>query len=165
MCRLKAAQSSLAQYHGVPYDVNSIIDARAQLLDIIRDYPDLAREHGLIGNHRQYRQRFCPQNSLGGRILRTHPRTARRRFIITGFWFAPIPIHPRPATARDRLAHMPPDRLERAAAAVGRRICTSNPAEQPVMNCLAASIFRPMIWPLATAMLLLGWLRPPFRAG
>jgi outer membrane assembly lipoprotein YfiO len=42
--RLRQAFSSLAQFRGLKFDPTPIIDARAQLLDIKRDYPDLASE-------------------------------------------------------------------------------------------------------------------------
>jgi len=111
MCRLKAAQSSLAQYHGVPFDVTTIIDARAQLLDIIRDYPTLAREHGLTGIIANI------DNVFARKILwvaeyyeRTHePKAAvyHYRFLVRTYPDAPEAI-----TARERLASMSPDKLK-----------------------------------------------------
>ena len=45
--KLRQAFSSLAQYHGVRYDLTCLIDARAELSNVIAGYPELAREQNL----------------------------------------------------------------------------------------------------------------------
>jgi len=45
--KLREAFSSLAQYHGVRFDLTCLLDARAELLDLIAAYPDLAKEKNL----------------------------------------------------------------------------------------------------------------------
>jgi outer membrane protein assembly factor BamD (BamD/ComL family) len=45
--RLRRAYSSLAQFHGVRFDATQIVDARAQLVEIQHDYPQLAQEENV----------------------------------------------------------------------------------------------------------------------
>jgi len=45
--KLRQACSSLAQYHGVRYDLTCLIDARTELSDLIAAYPEMAREQNL----------------------------------------------------------------------------------------------------------------------
>jgi outer membrane assembly lipoprotein YfiO len=45
--KLRQAFSSLAQFHGVRFDPTCLLDARAELLDIMSSYPDLAKEQNL----------------------------------------------------------------------------------------------------------------------
>ncbi len=45
--RLRQAFSSLAQFRGTMFDATPMIDARAQMVDLISAYPDLAREENL----------------------------------------------------------------------------------------------------------------------
>jgi outer membrane assembly lipoprotein YfiO len=45
--RLRRAYSALAQFRGVKFDATEIVDARAQLVEIQRDYPELAREENV----------------------------------------------------------------------------------------------------------------------
>jgi outer membrane assembly lipoprotein YfiO len=45
--KLRRAFSSLALFHGLKFDATDIIDARAELVDIQRDYPQLADEENV----------------------------------------------------------------------------------------------------------------------
>lgn len=45
--KLRAAFASLEQFRNVKYDATAIMDARAQLLDIEKQYPDLAAEENI----------------------------------------------------------------------------------------------------------------------
>jgi len=47
VARLRSAYSALAQFRGLRYDATPILDARAQLADIARTYPELSREQNL----------------------------------------------------------------------------------------------------------------------
>jgi outer membrane assembly lipoprotein YfiO len=57
--KLRAAFSSLAQFRGVKFEATSIIDARAQLLDIQKKYPDLAVEENVQTVIDQIDSAFC----------------------------------------------------------------------------------------------------------
>jgi len=130
MCRLKAAQSSLAMYHGVPYDVTSIIDARTQMLDIIRDYPDLAREHGLPGIIANVDNVFSRKILwVGAFYERTHlPKAAvyQYRFLVRTY-----PDSPEAATARKRLADMSPDDLKEPQPPMAKGYAPSTQPSNP----------------------------------
>jgi len=45
--RLREAFSSLAQFRGLKFDATPLVDARAQFVDIQRDYPEMAREENV----------------------------------------------------------------------------------------------------------------------
>jgi outer membrane assembly lipoprotein YfiO len=45
--RLRQAYSNLAQFRGLKFDATPVIDAKAQLQDIVRDYPDLAAQENI----------------------------------------------------------------------------------------------------------------------
>jgi outer membrane assembly lipoprotein YfiO len=45
--KLRQAFSSLAQFHGVRFDPTCLLDARAELLDLIAGYPELAKQKNL----------------------------------------------------------------------------------------------------------------------
>jgi outer membrane assembly lipoprotein YfiO len=45
--KLRQAFSSLAQFHGVRFDPTCLLDARAELLDVIAAYPSMAKEKDL----------------------------------------------------------------------------------------------------------------------
>jgi outer membrane assembly lipoprotein YfiO len=45
--KLRQAFSSLAQFRGIRFDATSILDARAEISDIITEYPELARSENL----------------------------------------------------------------------------------------------------------------------
>lgn len=45
--RLRRAYANLAQFRGERFDPTPILDARQQMVEIVQDYPDLAKEEGL----------------------------------------------------------------------------------------------------------------------
>jgi len=57
--RLRQAFSALAQFRGLKFDATPIVDARAQLVDIGREYPDLAREQNTDQIVRQIDEAFA----------------------------------------------------------------------------------------------------------
>ncbi|MDP9172589.1 MAG: outer membrane protein assembly factor BamD [Planctomycetota bacterium] len=108
--RLRGAFSSLAQFRGVKFDATNIIDARAQLLDIERSYPDLASEENVPSVIEQIDSAFAKK------ILDTaefYERTHEPRAAVYNYRFltSTYPSAPEAAVARARLAKMPPTAL------------------------------------------------------
>ncbi len=101
--KLRAAYSSLAQYRGVRFDATNIIDARAQLLDMEKNYPELAADENIANVIERIDSAFAEKLLLTAEFYqRTHePRGAvyEYRFLVQTY-----PNSPEAATARERLA-------------------------------------------------------------
>jgi outer membrane protein assembly factor BamD (BamD/ComL family) len=108
--RLHAAFSSLAQFRGVKFEATSIIDARTQLLDIQRDYPELAAEYNVATVIDQIDSAFANKLLDQAEFYdRTHvPRGA---IYLYRFLAQTYPESPEAATARRRLAEFTPSEL------------------------------------------------------
>jgi outer membrane protein assembly factor BamD (BamD/ComL family) len=108
--KLRAAFSSLAQFRGVKFDASNIIDARAQLMVIQKEYPDLAAEENVQTVLDQIDSAFAKKLlELGDFYERTHePRGAvyEYRFLVQTY-----PNFPEADTARERLAAMSPSEI------------------------------------------------------
>ena len=104
--RLREAFSSLAQFRGLKFDATSIIDARAQLVDIQRTYPRMAEEENVASVIEQIDSAFA------GKLLDTgdyYERTGDGRaaayyykFLINTYGKSP-----EAAKGRRRLAALP----------------------------------------------------------
>jgi outer membrane assembly lipoprotein YfiO len=103
--KLRAAFSSLAQFRGVKFDVSNLIDARAQLMEIQRNYPELAAEENVQTVLDQIDSAFCKKLLDTGEFYqRTHePRGAvyEYRFLAEAY-----PSSPEAAEARQHLSGM-----------------------------------------------------------
>jgi outer membrane protein assembly factor BamD (BamD/ComL family) len=108
--KLRAAFSSLAQFRGVKFDATSIIDARAQLVDIEKSYPDLAAEENVPSVIEQIDSAFAKKILETGRWYeRVHEQKGaiyQYRFLAQTY-----PNSPEAAEARARLSRMPPKLL------------------------------------------------------
>jgi outer membrane assembly lipoprotein YfiO len=128
--QLRAAYSSLAQFRGTKFDASSIIDGRAQLLEIQRKYPQLAADENVQAVLDQIDSAFCRKLLDEGKFYeRTHaPRGAvyEYRFLTQTY-----PDSPEAAEARRRLAHMPPAALDDPAPPLAGSYA---PATQPTAD-------------------------------
>ncbi|HWB53878.1 MAG TPA: outer membrane protein assembly factor BamD [Tepidisphaeraceae bacterium] len=104
--RLQEAFCSLAQFRGLRYDATPLVDARAQLEDIINAYPELARQENLNTVIARIDTSFARKILITGHYYeRVHnPRGAvyNYRFLIQSF-----PNSPEAQSAERRLKHMP----------------------------------------------------------
>jgi outer membrane assembly lipoprotein YfiO len=104
--KLRAAFSCLAQFRGVKFDATSLIDARAQLIDIEKAYPDMAQEENLPSVVDQIDSAFAKKILEMARFYeRTHePKGAvyQYRFLCETY-----PDSPEAAQARARLSELP----------------------------------------------------------
>jgi outer membrane assembly lipoprotein YfiO len=104
--KLRAAFASLAQFRGVNFDATNLIDARAQLLEIQRRYPDLAAEENVQTVLDQIDSAFCKKLLDRGEF---YERTSEPRGAVYVFRFLAqvYPNSPEAVEARRHLAHMP----------------------------------------------------------
>jgi outer membrane protein assembly factor BamD (BamD/ComL family) len=108
--RLRAAFSSLAQFRGVKFEATSIIDARTQLLDIQRDYPELAAEENVATVIDQIDSAFAKKLLDQAEFYdRTH--VPRGSIYLYRFLSQTYPDSPEAATARRRLQQFTPSQL------------------------------------------------------
>jgi outer membrane assembly lipoprotein YfiO len=108
--RLRAAFASLAQFNGVLYDPTAIIDARAQLVDIQRKYPELAAEENVSSVIEQIDSAFARK------ILETahfYERTHEIKGAVYQYRFLAntYPNSPEGIDAKRQLAKCPPSAL------------------------------------------------------
>jgi outer membrane assembly lipoprotein YfiO len=104
--RLRQAFSSLAQFRGLKFDPTPIIDARAQLLDIAKDYPDMARDENVPAVIQQIDSAFA------GKLLVTaefyeHTGAPKSAVYFYRFLVDTYGDSPEAAEARKRLSAMP----------------------------------------------------------
>jgi len=104
--KLRAAFASLAQFRGVKFDATNIIDARVQLMEIQRRYPDLAAEENVQTVLDQIDSAFCKKLLDQGEF---YERTQEPRGAVYEYRFLAqtYPSSPEAAEARRHLAHMP----------------------------------------------------------
>ncbi len=108
--RLRMAFSSLAQFRGIRFDATPIIDARQQLLDIARMYPDLAEQENVASIISRI------DESLAKKLLdtaafykRTHQPASSAyyyKYVIKQY-----PDSPEAKIAAERMAQLPPEAL------------------------------------------------------
>jgi outer membrane protein assembly factor BamD (BamD/ComL family) len=108
--KLRAAFSSLAQFRGVNFDATNLIDARAQLVDIRKNYPQLAADENVDTVIEQIDSAFAKKILIDGEFYeRVHqPAGAvyQYRFLAQVY-----PASPEAAVAKARLARMPASAL------------------------------------------------------
>jgi outer membrane assembly lipoprotein YfiO len=115
--RLRRAFSALAQFHGLKFDPTGVIDARAELVDITHDYPDMAAsEHvpaviARIDN--AFARKILQTGEYYERVHDTAGAVYHYKYLVETF-----PDEPEAATARQRLARLP-DVAGRAAPPPG----------------------------------------------
>jgi outer membrane assembly lipoprotein YfiO len=111
--KLRAAFSSLAQFRGVKFDATNIIDARAQLLVIQREYPELAAEENVQTVLDQIDSAFAKKLLDQGEY---YQRTGELRGAVYQFRFLvqTYPNAPEAWEARNRLSRMPASELAEA---------------------------------------------------
>ena len=103
--KLRAAFASLAQFRGVKFDASNLIDARAQLMEIQRRYPDLAAEENVQTVLDQIDSAFCKKILDQGEF---YQRTEEPRGAVYEYRFLAqtYPNSPEAAEARRHLVHM-----------------------------------------------------------
>ena len=129
--RLKRAYATLAQFRGTRYDATPLIDARAQLLDLIASYPDIADEEGLpdlVGRI---------DNAFAAKVYRTadfYRRTDEPRAAIYSYRFliATFPASAEAKLAKERLANFKPKYLADAPPRAGLGYAPEDPDAQGV---------------------------------
>lgn len=104
--KLRAAFSSLAQFRGTKFDASNLIDARAQLMEIQREYPELAADENVPTVLDQIDSAFCRKMLDQGEFYErtSEPRGAAYEY---RFLAQTYPASPEAAEARRHLAHMP----------------------------------------------------------
>lgn len=125
--RLRRAYSALAQFRGVRFDATMLVDARAQLVEYMRDYPDLAARENVAGVIERIDIDCARKILLTGEYYeRVHDPAGAAfhyRFLIETY-----PDSPEANTARQNLSRLP------ASAQAGPRPPLGNgyaPSTQP----------------------------------
>ncbi len=130
--RLRQAFSNYAQFRGLKFDPTPLIDARAQLVDLGRSYPDLAVEENIASVIERIDATLAAKiYHIADFYLRTHqPRAAvyNLRFLIANY-----PESREAKRASDRLAKMPARNLTDPAPAPGAGYSpAAPPAQEPI---------------------------------
>jgi outer membrane protein assembly factor BamD (BamD/ComL family) len=109
--RLREAFSSLARFRGLRFDATPLIDARAQLVDIINAYPELAKEENLPTILDRIDSSFAHKIYVTAEFYRRTKdlKTAayNYRFLIKTY-----PRSPEATLAEAQLKRLPPSALE-----------------------------------------------------
>jgi outer membrane protein assembly factor BamD (BamD/ComL family) len=137
--KLQAAFSSLAQFRGVKFDATNIIDARTQLLEIQKKYPDMAVEENVATLLDQIDSAFARKILEQGEF---YERTYEIRGAVYEYRFLAqvYPTSPEAAEARQHLSGMPPYALAEAApppASGYAPVPTPNPSATPGVDAEA----------------------------
>ena len=111
--KLRAAFSCLAQFRGTKFDATTLIDARAQLIDIEKIYPDMAQEENIPSVIEQIDDAFARK------ILETaqwYEKTHEPRGAVYQYRFLcqTYPASPEAGEARARLGELSPRLLAEA---------------------------------------------------
>jgi len=130
LVKLHAAFSSLAQFRGVKFDASNLIDARAQLVVIQKEYPELAAEENVQTVIDQIDSAFAKKLlDRGDFYQRTHERRGavyEYRFLAQTY-----PLSPEAESARTNLQGMPPEALAEAPPPPASSYA---PATQPTVD-------------------------------
>ena len=114
--RLRQAFANYAQFRGLRFDATPLVDARAQLNEIVAAYPDLAAEEGLPQVLERIERTFAEKAYVTADFYRrTHaPRAAAYtyRYLIDAY-----PNTPEAQKAQQALARLPANVREAPAAA------------------------------------------------
>ncbi len=126
--RLRQAFCSLARFRGLPYDATPLIDARAQLVDVINSYPDLAEQENLRAILERIDGSFAQKIALTADFYRrTHDLSAAAyhyRFLIKTY-----PKSDEAKRAREQLRSFPAEALKVPEPPAGNGYA---PATQPL---------------------------------
>ncbi len=116
--KLRQAFSSLAQFHGVRFDPTCLLDARAELTDIIAAYPELAKEKNLssliIGIDSALSRKLLVTAQYYSRTSAPRGAVYVYRYLIQAY-----PASSDAAVARKALEKMPPSALADAPPRAG----------------------------------------------
>jgi outer membrane assembly lipoprotein YfiO len=127
--KLRQAYSNLAQFRGAKFDSTPIIDAKAQLEDIVRTYPDLATDEGLPALISRIDNTFARKLAITADFYRrtNQPRGASYtyQFLVNNY-----PNTPEAAKAQEALVKLPPSVLS-APPSTQAAVPTAAPASQP----------------------------------
>jgi len=104
--RLREAFSSLAQFRGVRFDPSMILDARAQLLDLIAAYPQMARDENLPALVRAIDDTLAEKLFVTADFYRRTNVPASAVYLYR-YLLAAYPAAPQAPAARAALAKMP----------------------------------------------------------
>ncbi len=122
--KLRQAFSSLAQYRGVQFDPTAMLDARAELSDIIVAYPAMAREENLVGLIGRIDQALSRKLLFTADYYR-RTRKLRAAVFMYRYLLTTYPAGPDVQAAKDALAGMPKEALGDA---------NPTPGQGPVMG-------------------------------
>jgi outer membrane protein assembly factor BamD (BamD/ComL family) len=107
--KLRQAYANLAQFHGVRFDTTPITDAKAQLEDIVKTYPDLATQENIPALIAQIDQTFARKLAVTADFYRrTHAPVAAR--YTYEYLQKTYPGSPESAEAERALAKLPATR-------------------------------------------------------
>lgn len=109
--RLRQAFSAYAQFEGTRFDPTPLIDARAQLADMLAAYPDLAREQNLLSFIDRIDAALARKLFERGDFYR-RTRQPRAAAYSWQFLVQTYPASPDAALAREALAKLPKSALE-----------------------------------------------------
>ena len=116
--KLRQAFSSLAQFRGIRFDPTPMLDARAELADIIVAYPDLAKEENAAAVIRSIDDTLAAKlYERADFFRRTHEPAAAvytYRYMLLAF-----PDSPKAPAAREALARMPQSALSQPEPTLG----------------------------------------------
>jgi outer membrane assembly lipoprotein YfiO len=105
--RLREAFASLAQFRGVRFDPSMILDARAQLLDLMAAYPKLAQEENLAALVQAVDDTLSEKLYVTADFYRRTKLPASAVYLYR-YLLAAYPASPQAPAARAALAAMPP---------------------------------------------------------
>jgi outer membrane assembly lipoprotein YfiO len=127
--RLRQAFSNYAQFRGLKFDANPLVEARAQLMDAIITYPDLARQERLPSFVDKIDKTFAAKLYYTADFYRrTHePRAAvyLYRYLVVAY-----PESKEASQAKNWLNRMPQWALETPAPGAPNEAATTQPAPQ-----------------------------------
>jgi outer membrane protein assembly factor BamD (BamD/ComL family) len=114
--KLRQAFANYAQFRGLRFDATPLVDARAQLREIVAAYPDLAAEEGLPSVLERIDRTFAEKAyATADFYRRTHAPQAAAftyRYLIDAY-----PNTPEAAKAQQALARLPASAREAPAPA------------------------------------------------
>jgi outer membrane assembly lipoprotein YfiO len=111
LVRMRQAFANYAQFRGEKFDATPIVDARAQLLDVIGQYPEFANQENLAALVQQIDNEFAEKLAYTARFYERTKKFSSAvytyRYLIRSF-----PNSPQAQDAKAALARMPASALE-----------------------------------------------------
>lgn len=116
--RLRRAYSNLAQFRSTWHDPTPLMDARAQLMDLVTAYPELAEQEDIPGLMVRIDQAFAEKIYRAADFYRRTdvPKAAVYYY---RYLLATFPQSPKASEAKQRLAQMPASALAQAGPRPG----------------------------------------------